>query len=250
MKYLILLPALFLLLFTALSAEDWYGINLPEELNYKISYFSIVAGYGSIKAESTEFEGRKAVKITGKVWSSKFFSTFYKLDDTIISIIDAKTLEPLWHSVDYHEGKYRRKAVFVFDYQKGECTSRDGIVKISEGLLEPLGAFFYLRINELKKGIPIKKEVFDGLTVKEATIVVINEERIKTRFGPKQTIIISPVMKDFRKAGITQVQENISIYLQKELPRLPYLAKGKLVIGSLKATLTEINHYEADDRLP
>lgn len=242
MKYLILLPALVFVLFTALSAEDWHGINLPEELNYKISYFAIVAGYGSIKAENTEFEGRKAVKITGKVWSSKFFSTFYKLDDTVISIIDAKTLEPLWHSVDYHEGTYRRKAVYIFDYQKRECTSRDGTVKISEGLLEPLGALFYLRINELKKGIPVKKEVFDGLTVKEVTTVAMKEERIKTRLGPKQVIIIKPLMKDFRKAGITQVQENITLYLQKELPRLPYLVKGKLVIGSLKATLTEVNH--------
>jgi hypothetical protein len=33
MKYLILLPALVFVLFTALSAEDWYGINLPEELH-------------------------------------------------------------------------------------------------------------------------------------------------------------------------------------------------------------------------
>jgi hypothetical protein len=243
MKYLILLLALFLLLFTALSAEDWNGISLPEEAHYKISYLGIVAGYGSIKAEATEFEGRKAVKITGKVWSSKFFSTFYKLDDTVISIIDAKTLEPLWHSVDYHEGKYLRKDVYIFDYQKGECTSRNRTVKISEGLLEPLGALFYLRSNELKKGIPVKKQVFDGLTVKEVTTVAIKEERLKTRFGPKQTIIIKPLMKDFRKAGITQVQENIYLYLQKELPRLPYLVKGKLVIGSLKATLTEINHF-------
>jgi hypothetical protein len=192
MKYLILLPALVFVLFTALSAEDWYGINLPEELHYRISYFAIVAGYGSIKAESTEFEGRKAV--------------------------------------------------YIFDYQQHECTSRDGTVKISEGLLEPLGALFYLRINELKKGIPVKKEVFDGLTVKEVTTVAMKEERIKTRLGPKQVIIIKPLMKDFRKAGITQVQENITLYLQKELPRLPYLVKGKLVIGSLKATLTEINH--------
>jgi hypothetical protein len=49
-------------------------------------------------------------------------------------------------------------------------------------------------------------------------------------------------MKEFRKAGITQIQENISLYLQRELPRVPYLVKGKLVIGSLKATLTGINH--------
>jgi hypothetical protein len=243
MKYLILFLALVFVLFTALSAEDWYGISLPEETHYKISYLSIVAGYGSIRIELTEFEGRKALKITGKVWSSKFFSTFYKLDDTVISIIDAKTLEPLWSSVDYHEGKYKRKAVYVFDYQKGECTSRDRTVKISEGLLEPLGVFFFLRSNELKKGIPVKKEVFDGLTVKEVTTVVIKEEKIKTRFGPKQAIIIKPLMKDFRKAGITQVQENIYLYLQKELPRFPYLVKGKLVIGSLKATLTEINHF-------
>jgi hypothetical protein len=242
MKYSLLFPALVFVLFTALCAEDWNGINLPEEAHYEISYLGIVAGYGSIKAEPTEFEGRRAVKITGKVWSSKFFSTFYKLDDTVISIIDAKSLKPLWHSVNYHEGKYKRKAIYVFDYQKGECTSRDRTVKISEGLLEPLGALFYLRIHELKKGIPVKKEVFDGLTVKEVTTVVIKEERIKTRFGPKQAIIIKPLMKDFRKAGITQVQENISLYLQKEGPRVPYLVKGKLVIGSLKAILTEINH--------
>jgi len=242
MKYLILLPALVLILLTALSAEDWYGINLPEESHYKMSYFSIVAGYGSIRIESTEFEGKEAIKITGKVWSSKFFSTFYKLDDTIISILDAKTLEPLWHSVNYHEGTYRRKAVYVFDYQKGECTWGDGTVKINEGLLEPLGALLYLRINELKKGASVRKEIFDGSAIEEVIAKAIKEERIKTRFGSKETVIIRPVMRDFRKVGITQVQERISLYLQKELPRFPYLVKGKLLIGSLKATLTEIKN--------
>jgi len=230
------------LLSLPLQGDEWRGISLPEETHFNISYLAIVAGYGSIRIEKTEFEGKDSVKITGKVWSSKFFSKFYKLDDTVISIIDARTLNPLWHSVDYHEGRYRRKAIYIFDYEKHECRTQEKTIKIKKGLLEPLGALLYLRINEMKKGTPVKKEIFDGLTVKEVTAVVIKEEMIKTPLGRKKAIIIKPAMKDFRKAGITQVQEKITLYLQKELPRVPCLVKGKLLIGSLKATLTEIKH--------
>jgi hypothetical protein len=235
----------FIIVFIAsstLSADEWHGISLPEETHYRISYFALVAGHGSIKVERIGFEGRQAVKITGKVWSSKFFSLFYKIDDTVVSIIDAETLEPLWHSVDYHEGSFLRKAEYSFNFQKGECTSQKGTVKIKEGILEPLGALFFLRINELKKGISVKKEVFDGKTVKEVMAVFSEEKKISTRFGKKDTLVIKPSMKNFRKEGITEVQEKISLYLQKDPPRVPYLVEGKLLIGSLKAKLIEINH--------
>jgi len=40
-------------------------------------------------------------------------------------------------------------------------------IRISYPSLEPLGALIYLRINELKQEIPVRKEVFDGDDLKE-----------------------------------------------------------------------------------
>lgn len=242
MKCLISLFFIALIVSSSLFADGWHGIELPEETDYNISYLFVIAGHGSIRIEKTNFEGREAIKITGKVWSSKFFSLFYKIDDTVVSIIDAETLKPLWHSVDYHEGTYRRKAEYNFDYQKLVCTSEEGTVRIKEGILEPLGAYCFLRIGGIKKGIPFEKEVFDGHKINEVSAVITKEERIKTKFGKRNTLVIKPTLKDFRKEGITEVQEKISLYLQKEPPRVPYLIKGKLAIGSLKAKLKKITH--------
>lgn len=242
MKRLISLFIIVIITSLFLFSDDWNGIELPEETHYRIGYLFFIAGHGSIKIERADFEGREAVKITGKVWSSKFFSLFYKIDDTVVSILDARTLKPLWHSVDYHEGSYRRKTEYHFDYDKLECTSQEGVVKIKEGILEPLGSLYYLRINELKKGIPVINEVFDGHRVKEVAVVVTEEKRLKTRFGWKDVLVINPTMKDFRKEGITKVQEKITLYLQKEIPRVPYLIKGKLVFGSLRVKLIKIDH--------
>lgn len=242
MKRLTWLIIIVFMMSSPLFAEEWHGIELPEETYYNISYLFIVAGHGSIRIEKANFEGREAIKITGKVWSSKFFSLFYKIDDTVVSIIDAETLKPLWHSVDYHEGSYRRKAEYNFDYQKLVCTSQEGTVRIKEGILEPLGAYCFLRIGGIKEGIPFEKEVFDGRKINEVSAVVTKEEGIRTKFGKKNTLVIKPTLKDFRKEGITEVQEKITLYLQKEPPRVPYLIKGKLAIGSLKAKLKKIKH--------
>lgn len=93
----------------------------------------------------------------------------------------------------------------------------------------------------MKKGIPVKQEVFDGRKVKYITAIVKKEKRIKTSFGKKDTLVIKPTFKDFRKEGLTKTLEKITLYLQKELPRVLYLVKGKLLIGSLKAKLIKIN---------
>jgi hypothetical protein len=235
----------FLLLFP-LSAfsEEWRGITLPEETHYYITYFGILAGYSSIRIEKTQYQGREAVKITGTVKTTKLFSLFYKVEDTMISIIDTETFQPLEHKVDYSEGGYRRKTDYVFDYRKGECRSEEGIIPIKDDILDPLGALFYLRVQPLEKGKVVRKEICHGRGVQFIEAAVEGMKKIYTRNGRKNAFIVRPVLKEVKMEGITRVKENVVIYFLEEEPKIPYIVSGKLVIGSLVARLNSVGPGE------
>jgi hypothetical protein len=235
-----------ILLLVPLSAfaEEWRGITVPEETRYYITYFGILAGYSSIRIEKTQYQGKAAVKITGTVRTTKFFSFFYRVEDTMVSIIDAETFQPLEHKVDYSEGSYRRKTDYVFDYRKGECRSAEGVVPIKDDILDPLGALFYLRVQPLEKGQVIRKEICHGRGVQLIEAAVEGMKKIFTRDGKKNAFMVRPVLKEVKMEGVTSVKENVVIYFLEEGPKLPYVVSGKLVIGSLVARLNSVGPGE------
>jgi len=242
----ILLPVFCCLVFLfrigGVSAEDWNGISLPEEAHYSITYFGVKAGFSTIRIEKVDYKGREAIKITAKVQSTKIFSVFYRVKDTMVSIIDAETLQPLEHKVDYEEGSYRRKTSYSFDYGSGKCLSDEGVVGVKEEILDPLGALLYLRIQDLQKGLVIKKEICDGRGVQEIEAKVAAQKKIATFWGWKQSHIIKPVLKDVKMEGVNELSEKVTLYFLNDVSRIPYLVSGKLKIGSLVARLRKLTN--------
>ena len=116
-------------------ADEWQGITLPEEAFYSITYFGIPAGSASIRVEKIDYKGKSAIKVTARVWSSSYYSRIYRVNDLLVTVFDTETMEPFEHWVDYEEGTYRRKTHYIFDYEKGECRSEEGIVKIHKNIL-------------------------------------------------------------------------------------------------------------------
>ncbi|MCK5708650.1 MAG: DUF3108 domain-containing protein [Candidatus Aureabacteria bacterium] len=239
-NYLIMFFILFLLKQPFLQADEWQGMKLPETAHYSISYFGVKAGNSSIKIEKIDYKGREAIKITAKVKTTKLFSMFYRVDDVMESIVDAKTLKPLEHNVDYEEGSYRRKTKYKFDYEKNECISGEGNVKINDNILDPLGALVFIRIMDLEKNKSIKRQICDGRGVQTVEANVKKKKKIATIWGWEQAYIVKPVLKDVDMKGVTKVKEKVTLYFLEKRSSLPYLVTGKLVIGSLVARLRKL----------
>jgi hypothetical protein len=223
-------------------ADDWNGIALPEEARYNLTYFGILAGHASIRLEKIDYSGRPALKVTAKVWSTPFFSLFYRVQDEIVSILDPETLRPYEHNINYQEGTYRRITHYRFDYEKGECLSEEDPVGIVPDVLDPAGALFFLRIQDLSLVKTMKRSVCDGRKTQELEARVVGEKKIATLFGQEQAVIVKPELKDIRREGATKERQDVTLYFLPHRKNLPCLVTGKLVIGSLVARLTEVKN--------
>ncbi len=89
--------------------NDAFGIG--EKLRFDIGYGFINAGYATLEvADLIEYNERPCYLVLSTANSNKFFSSFYRVEDKVESIIDATGIFSWRFEKQLREGKYRATA--------------------------------------------------------------------------------------------------------------------------------------------
>ncbi len=78
-------------------------------------------------------------------------------------------------------------------------------------------------------------DVFDSRKLWNVEVQVLRREKIKTKLGEFDTIVIKPLMKS---EGIFNRKGDVYIWLTDDKKRVPVKLESKVAIGSITATLT------------
>jgi hypothetical protein len=106
---------------------------------------------------------------------------------------------------------------------------------ITEGTLDALAAFHFVRRQPLVVGTSLYVEVFDSKKLYRMEVQVLKREEIETPLGAFKTLLIRPVMLS---EGIFSRKGDVLIWITDDEKRIPLMLRSKVKIGSVTATLT------------
>ena len=214
-----------------------------EKLTFQLKWAFMPAGEAVLKILPIEAVGGvQSYHFVMTAKSNSFIDYFYKVRDKI----DAYTNIEMTHSIRYRkkqqEGKSKRDVVVDFDWKKNKARyanfkrEREPI-DILSGAFDPLSAFYYIRLFDLKENMIIERPVTDGKKCVIGKATVIKRETIRIASGTYDTYLIEPELKHIR--GVFEKSKNakIQLWVTADKRRLPVKIKSKVIVGTFVGEL-------------
>lgn len=218
------------------------SFQLPETLNYDISWTGIKAGESVIEIKKVD----NHILITVTTRSVKWISVFYHVEDRVESMLLAGTGKnilgpPLSYKLNLKEGRHRKNKEVIFDNSTSKALYIDYLndekkeFDLPQSVFDPLSSFYYLRGMDLEVGKSVYIRIFDSKKIYDAEVQVLRKERITGPAGEMETIVVRPVMKS---EGIFYRKGDMLIWITDDEKRVPIRMKAQVKIGSVTANLT------------
>ncbi|MCX6826300.1 MAG: DUF3108 domain-containing protein [candidate division Zixibacteria bacterium] len=207
-----------------------------EKLNYDIGYGFINAGSATLEVtDLIEYNNRPCFLIQSTANSNKFFSSFYRVEDRVKSIIDAAGLYS-WKFEKYlSEGNYKAQTAYGFDQSNHSVFFGRDTLPVAPFVQDALSILYYIRTQNLKVGQSVYVDNFtDGQSYK-MEIRVHRKELVKVKAGRFDCIVVEPLLLT---SGIFKHEGKLTVWLTDDRLKLPVLMKSKVLVGSITAELT------------
>jgi hypothetical protein len=220
----------------ARPVTNW-AFGVGETLHYSIGWEKIVAGHGEVTVGPVvDTLGRLCYPIVSTVKTTTFFSTFYKVDDRIATLLDAREIYPLVYDKKVSEGRYKRRRRVEFDPIGGLARTAKDTLAVPPYVQDDLSLLYYVRTMKLSPGTDIEMDVYGGKKLYRLTVRILKKERIKVKAGVFSTIVVEPLLQ---AAGLFQQEGRVRVWLTDDRVHLPVLMKSKMVVGSIVAELED-----------
>ncbi len=211
--------------------------GVGEHLEFDINYGFINAGTAAMSVRHLiEYNGRPCYQLETTANSNAFFSTFYKVEDRVESIVDAIGMFSWRFEKNLREGGYRSDREYVFDQRKQLVYYEGDTISVAPTVHDPLSVLYYVRTQELKVGQSIWVDNFTDGEKYLLEVRVLGRERVDVKAGVFDCIVVEPVTKS---VGIFKHEGRLKVWLTDDRVKMPVLMKSKILVGSITAELTD-----------
>jgi len=229
-----------------LVAEGRMPFHSGERLTYELRWGIIPAGEAVMEVMPMRNKDGQEVyhfQLTAK--SNEFIDMFYKVRDYINAYTDKDVNHSLLYTKDQLEGKTRRDITVHFDWGRmlanySNFNREERTVDLVPGVLDPLSAFYFVRLSDLVENTMIECPVTDGKKVVIGRAKIGTREIIETKYGKIDSFLVEPELQHiggvFEKSPEARMLLWVSADEQKYLVRM----KSKVVVGSFVADLIRV----------
>ena len=212
-----------------------------EKLEYRLHYGVIGAGTAKMEVHKMDkkIAGREVYHMVGTGRSKGAFDWFFKVRDTYETYMDVEGVFPWLFVRNVNEGGYEIHQTYKFAQNKNKVDNGKGkIFEIPLGVQDMLSSFYYARTIDFSSAK--KNEIF--------TIWSFVDDELwplKIRYMGRYTIKVSgkkykamkfhPVVQEGR---LFENEEDVTVWVSDDGNKIPLLAEGKVLIGSVKMELT------------
>lgn len=220
------------------------GEKIVYKLYYNWNFVWIPAG--EVTFQVNDLNKQYHITVRGKTYPS--YEWFYAVDDKYESYLDKKTLLPVIHIKDVHEGGYTRFDRTIFDQSNRKAVSSRGANRNDlkdkhmdlTGCMHDLISIVYYARNldpnamQLNDEIPI--EILMDQEIHPLSLKYLGRsERQKVKgVGYFDTHIFSPQLI----AGeVFKEDDEMKIYVSNDKNKLPVLIESPVSVGSVQAVL-------------
>lgn len=222
-----------------------YAFVPAEKLTYSISWSNILrAGIAVMEVQDGQAEnGRRTFRFISRTHSVGLLDTFYSVQDTVESIVAADDLCSLSFNLQESHGDRKRRRKLTFDHGNGTVkqtinNDKPETYHVPECVQDALSSLYYVRTRQdFNVEKPIVIDVFDGGKAWSVEVQTLGKERLKTPAGEFDTIKVKTYPK---YEGVFMHKGEIFIWLTDDARKIPVQMKSIISIGSIVATLTDI----------
>lgn len=207
-----------------------------ESLVFDIYWKFVKVGYGTLEVkEITDYESKSVYFIYSEAKSAPFFDAFFKVRDENKSWVDAKKFHSLAFEQKIREGRYKRDRRTVYDQNNHTAVNeKDVRFDVPENVLDVLGAFYWVRLQELAPGTTVTVDVNCRLKNYKMNVKIHGREKIKINGKKYNTIVVEPDLQD---SGIFMQKGAVLIWLTDDEYHIPVKMKSKIAVGSIVGEL-------------
>ena len=217
-----------------------------EKLTFKLKWGNIPAGKAVLEVLPIEIlNGEPVYHFVMTARTNSFADIFFKVRDRIDAYTDLEVTRSVLYKSKQHEGKYKSDIVVNFDWEKQEAQysnfgKKKAPIPITEGSFDPLSAFFYVRVADLRENSQIIRPVTDGKKHINGTLYVLKKEPLKVPAGKYETYMIQPETEGI--GGVFKKSKDAKLYLwlTADERRIPVKIKSKVIIGNFVGELVAI----------
>ncbi len=223
---------------SALGREiDNVAFGVGELLSFDINYGFINAGTATMEVgKLIEYESRPCYQITSRANSNKFFSSFYKVEDRIETIVDAVGIFPWRFEKHLREGGYKADRLSVFDQKNRRVIDGKDTTAVEPYCQDALSVLYLIRTAKLTVGESVFAHNFvDGKKV-NLEVKVLKKEKVTVGAGTFDCLVVEPLTSS---VGVFKNEGTLKVWLTDDRLRLPVLMKSKILVGSISAELTQ-----------
>lgn len=223
-----------------LACSSVHAFRIPEKLVFDLTWTGIKAGTAT---QEISLSGADT-KIVSTARSADWVTVFFPVDDRIEAILKGnnpvKLGLPVSYSMKIREGRHVRDKETHFDHARRIAHHKDNIsgerheIPIASATVDTLSSFYFVRQMKLEVGKPVFISILDNKKLWDVEVEVLRKEKIKTKLGTFDTIVVKPHLKS---EGIMDKRGDMLIWLTDDQRRLPVKMKTKVKIGSITATL-------------
>lgn len=232
-----------------------HAFDVGEKLTFDVRYGFITAGHATMEVQDKIMvrDSFPAYRIVSTARSTKTFDLFFKVRDSVESVLDARGIFSWEFKKSLREGAYKFDLFVDYNQLYGKANidmiryHNDEPLRIRKReefelpvpiyVIDILGAFYYVRTQRLRVGDPVYITNHDNRNIYKLKVIIQRREQIKVKAGKFNCIVVQPQLKG---DAIFKQKGKLWVWLTDDELRIPVQMKSKAFIGSVVTELTNI----------
>lgn len=226
---------------TKLRTVENNAFKAGEVLKYRLHYGVLNAGVAQLEVKKMDrkIAGREVYHIVGSGKSIGAFDWFFKVRDRYETYLDVDGVFPWLFVRDINEGGYKKQQTYTFAQNKQKVDNGKGqTFETPSGIQDMLSSFYYARsidYTKAKEGEIFTVWSFVDDEIWPLKIRFLKRETIKIGGKKYKAMKFCPVVQEGR---LFEDEDDVSVWISDDENKIPLLAQGKVLIGSIKFELT------------
>ncbi|MFH1223789.1 MAG: DUF3108 domain-containing protein [Pseudomonadota bacterium] len=224
--------------------------KVGEIIKLDLYYIGIKAATLTIEIKPfVEINGRKAFHFNGIAETSALMKLIYKAYDVIDCYVDHEKFVPLTMTLKMDETKQNVSMVLNYDHEKqrsrfwkkridskGEVTEIKRDDEFTRYAQDIFSSLYYMRTNDMKVGDKVQFVIHDNGKNWNMTLDVVKKERIWTRLGDVNTLVLHPTVE---RNGEKFTKGAMTLWVTDDEKKVPVRFEAEVKIGSMKGQIKD-----------
>ena len=218
-----------------------------EKLTFELRWENIPAGQAVFEVRPVkEHNGEPVHHFVLTASTNSTIDVFYKVRDKFESYTDLEMRNFILFKKKQREGSYKKDALAEFDGVTGQVRytlrgeSKKPLEGVPAGTFDPLSAFYFIRMMDLKPGSSMERPITDGSKKFMGRIKVVGREMLTLESGTYDTFVVEPETTHI--GGVFQESKNpkLRFWITADERRIPVRIKSKVVVGHFIVDLVAV----------